>query len=330
MKGSRTRARGRRLSTMMLAGTLAGLLLSGFSAGAADLPFVKARKAAEPLDPPAVEGWNAKVEGYGGSIANRSVAGAQGSITAPLPGPFGIQIDGGGGSFGGNSFNHIGGHLFWRNPSRALLGIYASNTFVNQFGGVSVNHVGAEGEYYWGRFTLQGVASVEFGNSASSGTTTTTIVPPAGGVGVAPGVATTSTFIQGFDVKTTFFDVVNLKYYFTDDASAYVGHRFLGDRNALALGTEVGLPLSRGIMGTAFIEGRVGEGAFHGIWGGLRFYFGDGDKPLIARHRTQDPSNWMSDTLFGVANSSTSSGSSSSTTFCTPPLFIQNGVCGGL
>jgi hypothetical protein len=323
MKDS-SRARGWLLSTTMVA----SLLLSGLAASAADLPFVKAQPA--PLDPPAVDGWNAKVEGYGGSIANRSIAGGQGSIAAPLPGPLGVQIDGGGGSVGGQSFSQIAGHLFWRNPSQALFGIYASNTHLNQFGGVNVNHVGAEGELYWGRFTLQGIAGVEFGNTASSMTTVTTIIPPAGAFGSIPGVATTSTFTQGFDVGTHFFDMVNLKYYFLDDASAYIGHRFLGNKNALALGAEAALPLSHGIMGSAFIEGRVGEGDFHGIWGGLRFYFGNGDKPLIARQRTQDPNSWISDSLFGVLNSSTSSGSSSSTPFCNPPATPQNGSCGTL
>jgi hypothetical protein len=325
MKVSRSRACGWLLSATMLAGSLGGLLLSGLTASAADLPFTKAPQAPEVL--PAVDGWNAKVEGYGGSIANRSLAGGQGSITAPLPGPLGVQIDGGGGRVGGQSFGQIAGHLFWRNPSQALFGIYAGNTHLNQFGGVNVNHVGAEGELYWGRFTLQGIAGVEFGNSASNTITALTVLPPAG---AAPGVTTTSTFIQGFDVGTHFFDMVNLKYYFLDDASAYIGHRFLGNKNALALGAEAALPLSHGIMGSAFIEGRVGEGDFHGIWGGLRFYFGNGDKPLIARHRTQDPNNWISDSLSGVLNSSTSSGSSSSTPFCNPPVTLLNGSCGAL
>ncbi len=316
------------LSTTILAGAVGGLVLSILSATAADLPFKAPRKITEPLDPPAVDGWNAKADAYGGSIASRSVGGVEGSVTGPLPGPFGIQIDGGVGNVGGHQFNQIAGHLFWRNPSQALLGIYVSNTFVNQFGGADVTHVGAEGELYWGRVTLQGVAGVEFGNTASSTTTTTSIIPPVGGPFSPPGVITTSTFTEGFDVKTRFFDQINLKYYFTDDASAYVGHRFLGDRNALALGAEVALPLSRGIMGSAFVEGRVGEGSFHGIWGGLRFYFGDGDKPLIARHRRQDPNNWMPDSLFSILNSQFSSGSTSSTTFCTPPQTLQSdGTC---
>ncbi len=328
MQLSRLIARRLLLSTTMLAGAVGGLLLSGFSAAAADLPFVKARKAPEPLDPPAVDGWNAKADAYGGSIASRSIGGVEGSVAAPLPGPFGVQIDGGGGRVGGQTFNQIAGHLFWRNPSQALLGIYVSTTFLNQFGGADVTQVGAEGELYWGRFTLQGVAGVEFGNTVSSTATGTATIPPVGGPFSPPGVITTSTFTQGFDIGTRFFDQINLKYYFTDDASAYIGHRFLGDKNALALGAEVALPLSRSIMGSAFIEGRVGEGQFHGIWGGVRFYFGDGDKPLIARHRRQDPANWMPDSLFSILNSSTSSGGSSSTLFCNPPQTLQSdGTC---
>jgi hypothetical protein len=324
MKDSQSLARRLLLSTTMLAGTVGGLLLAVLSATAADLPFKAQRKATEPLDQPAVDAWNAKVEGYGGSVAGRSLGGGQGSITAPLPGPFGVQIDGGAGRLDGRMFNQIAGHAFWRNPSQALFGLYVSNTFWDQFGGVNVTNAGFEGEVYWGRFTLQGIAGVEFGNTVANSITTLSVLPPAG---PAPGVATTSTFIQGFDVKTHFFDQINLKYYFTDDASAYIGHRFLGDKNALALGAEAALPFGHGVMGSAFIEGRVGEGDFHGVWGGIRFYFGDGDKPLIARHRRQDPNNWMPDNLFSILNSQTSSGSTSSTTFCNPGDVLTDGVC---
>jgi hypothetical protein len=328
MKTSRSLARRLLLSTTMLAGTVGSLLLSGFTATAADLPFKAQRKVTEPLDPPAVDGWNVKAEGYGGSIAGRSFGGGQGSITAPLPGPFGVQIDGGAGRLDGRMFDQVAGHLFWRNPNQALFGLYVSNTFWDQFGGVNVTHAGAEGELYWGRFTLQGIAGVEFGNSVSNATTATAIQPMGLGFNPPAGVITTSTFITGFDVKTRFFDMVNLKYYFADNASAYVGHRFLGDKNALALGAEAALPFGHGIMGSAFIEGRVGEGDFHGVWGGIRFYFGNGDKPLIARHRTQDPNNWMPDNLFSILNSSTSSGSTSSTLFCDPPrTLLPDGSC---
>jgi hypothetical protein len=245
-----------------------------------------------------------------------------------LSGQFGAQLDGNVGSFDGRAYGTVGGHLFWRDPRQALVGLYVDQTYLDQLGGVRVGHVAAEGEYYWQRFTLQGIVGVEYGNSVSSSTTATT-VGPGGGFGQPPAVATTSTFVQGYDVKTRFFDQINLKYYVTDDWDAYVGHRYLGGKDALALGSEYAFPLGHGIMASGFIEGRVGESQFHGVWGGLRFYFGGKDKPLIARNRQDDPTNWSTDDLFGIVNSSTSSSSSSSTSSCQPGLFNFGGECFG-
>jgi hypothetical protein len=288
---------------------LSGMVGCGFfaasAASAADL-------AAYPNAPastygPAVSGFNGKLDGYGGTVGNRSIAGATGSFSVPLASPYGLQLDGNLGSLDGSRFGAVGGHWFWRDPSRALLGIYGGTTFWDRFGGLNVSHIGGEGEYYLGPITIQGVAGVEFGNSASRTTTTTTSIPP-------PQFSTTTTSIEGFSIKTRFFDRINLKYYFNDDVSAYVGHRFLGGKNALALGSEFALPLGGGMMGTAFVEGRIGEGDNHGIWGGLKLYFGPTDKPLIARHRRDDPDNWTTDTAFSLLGNQT--GSSATTPFC--------------
>jgi endosialidase-like protein len=56
------------------------------------------------------------------------------------------------------------------------------------------------------------------------------------------------------------------------------------------------------LMAAAFIEGRIGENDFDGIWGGLRFYFGQKDKTLIQRHRQDDPIEWVPETLFSIVN----------------------------
>ena len=45
-------------------------------------------------------------------------------------------------------------------------------------------------------------------------------------------------------------------------------------------------------MTSLFVEGRAGENNFHGISGGVRFYFGQKDKTLIRRHREDDPTDW--------------------------------------
>lgn len=63
-------------------------------------------------------------------------------------------------------------------------------------------------------------------------------------------------------------------------------------------------------LGSLFIEGRLGEGNFQGAWAGLRIYSGKSDKPLIRRHREDDPIVW--DTLFTILNSYSSSSNTAS------------------
>lgn len=269
---------------------------------------------------PAVDGPNAKVEGFGGSLANRSIAGAQGAFTVPLIAPLGLQIDGAIGSFDGSRFGNVGGHLFWRDPGLALFGLYTSHTWWDRYGGAYVGQMAGEGEIYYGRFTLQGIAGVEFGNSASNTVSSRSLTPP-GPIqfpigNYTPGVITNSAATDAYNVRTRFFDEINLKYYIADNFSGYVGHRYLGGKNALALGSEYAFGLGRGLMASAFVEGRVGEGSFNGVWGGLKFYFGGHDKPLMARHRQDDPNVWGPDSLFGITNSHSGSSSSSSSTFC--------------
>ena len=60
-----------------------------------------------------------------------------------------------------------------------------------------------------------------------------------------------------------------------------------------------GGPLQRGQIS------RAGEGSFHGVWGGVRFYFGQKDKTLIRRHREDDPTDWGAG-IDGAGNTGTS------------------------
>ena len=197
-----------------------------------------------PAYDPAVSALNGKIEGYGGSFANKTLYGAAGSLTAPIGGQYGAQIDGNVGSLDGSTFGTIGGHWFWRNPNQGLLGIYGAWTGWDRFGGVNVGHVAGEGEYYFGQFTLQGVAGVEFGNTASQ---TSVAVTP----------FFTFTTVDSFDIKTRFFDLINLKYYFSNDLSGYVGHRYRAARMRWRSAPNL-RPLGRGTMASAFVEGRVG------------------------------------------------------------------------
>jgi hypothetical protein len=293
------------LQTTMLAGVVGAVFfLRMQNASAADLPAqlpVKAPPASVFM--PAVDGINWKTGALGGTLANRTVGAWQGSLTIPLAAQYGVQIDGTAGTFDGKFFASTAGHWFWRNPSQGLLGLYVSHTHWDELGGVHATQVAVEGEYYWQRWTLQATAGVEFGNSKSELTN--------GGA-----------FTDTIDVKTRFYDKVNVNYYLTDNWKAFIGHRYLGGKHALALGSEVGVPFGRGAMATAFVEGRVGEADFHGVWGGLKLYFGQKDKPLIARHRQDDPLNWDPDTLFTLTNSFNRTATPPNPTSKCPPGYI--------
>jgi hypothetical protein len=253
----------------------------------------------------AVDGVNGKLGGFDGSFGNKTYYEGEGALAVPLGCEFGAQVDLNGGSFDGRFIGTVAGHLFWRNPAQGLLGVYGDFTKWDEFGGVRAGHVGPEAEGYFGQWTVQGVAGAEFGNSTSG---------------------TVGTVIQTFDVRTRFFDEANLGYYPIDNLELYVGHRYLGGKNAAAFGGEWGIPMSHGVMAALFAEVRVGEDSDHGAWGGVRFYFGQKDKTLIRRHREDDPTNWNngSDSTFNNAGQTTPS---SGPITCPVDHHLHNGVC---
>jgi hypothetical protein len=260
------------LSTTMLSGVIGGVFLATMTAKAADYTI-------PPPQLPAVDGFNGKIDGLGGSYEGRSIAASRGSLSIPLGYSYGLQIDSILGSYDNDFFGGVGGHLFWRNPAVGLLGLYASSVYWNKFSGVHADHFAAEGEFYWGRVSVQGIAGVETGNSTS------VVVGPV---------------IDTFGVTTRFFDMINVNYYLTDDIKVMAGHRYVGGRNALALGGELGIPVARGTMAALFVEGRAGADGYRAVFGGLKFYFGQRDKSLIGRHRQDDPFNWMPDVLSAI------------------------------
>jgi hypothetical protein len=71
----------------------------------------------------------------------------------------------------------------------------------------------------------------------------------------------------------------------------------------LALGGEFAFASRNSVLASAFVEGRIGEDSYNGVWGGLRVYFGRNDKPLIGRHRQDDPPNLLPETLYSIVNS---------------------------
>lgn len=278
---------------------LAAVGLSMHPALAADL-----YNKAPPVNPCAVDGINGKAGGLGGSADDKTYYGGFGSLSLPLGCQFGAQIDGNASSFDSRFLGTFGAHLFWRNPAQGLFGLYGSYTTWDKFGGLNAGHVAAEGELYRGRWALRGIAGVEFGNSVSG---------------------TVGSVIQTYDVKTRFFDQINLAYYLQDDLKLYVGHRYLYGKNMLALGGEWGMPLGGGVMAALFAEGRIGESGDDGVWGGLRFYFGHKNKSLMRRHREDDPFDW-GDNESGVGGSGSTT-PVSTTTSCPAGTHLVGGSC---
>ncbi|MCP4308930.1 MAG: hypothetical protein GY788_29480, partial [bacterium] len=115
---------------------------------------------------PAVDGINAKASGFGGAVGGRALYGGEGSVAMPLGFQYGLQIDGLVAGFenqtqGDVTIGAIAGHLFWRDPSRGLLGAYGHYVHADAFSGVDLYAGAAEAALYLGRFTLEGIAGVD-------------------------------------------------------------------------------------------------------------------------------------------------------------------------
>jgi hypothetical protein len=225
---------------------------------------------------PAVDGINGKIAGFGGGADHTNgFYGTNGSLAVPLAQQWGAQIDGGVGSLDNSGWSRGAGHLFWRDPSIGLVGAYGSYSHWNGIGTLTIPRIGenvsrfaAEGEYYWSRWTVRGVAGYE------------TVRLDAPNVANLPGL---------LSVPNRFFDWVSASYYVTDNLKLSIGHRYTFGRNGLTVGSEYGFALGGGRMASLFAAGLLAEGRNNAVRGGVRFYFGQRDKTLIDRHRQDDP-----------------------------------------
>lgn len=262
-------------SRFVLLATTALAVCLGGAAVAADLSAVPA------MTRPAVDGINGAFELFGGGGDPGGIFGASGKVTIPVGTSFGTQIDATFASLDGDAFVSVADHLFWRDPAKGLVGIYGAYAHYSALDGVNAGRIAVEAEAYLDRFTLRGIAGVEFGDK---------------------GTVTTATSISEFDMKTRFVDMVDLVYYPTDDLSLFVGHRYTGGKNALALGGEFAFLNTGPTSFSAFAEARIGEDDT-AAWAGIKIRFGNSTKSLIRRDREDDPVLWNPDSLYGIANS---------------------------
>ncbi|MEM8973262.1 MAG: hypothetical protein AAGD43_14475 [Pseudomonadota bacterium] len=210
---------------------------------------------------PAVDGVNAKLSFESGpTFGGGEVYGASGSATIPLGHQFGLQLDGVVGTVDGNAIDGVrvyagAAHLFWRDPSKGLIGAYASAIHADVFDGLNVHRGGVEGAIYSGRLTVEGIIGIfhaDFGD-------------------------------------TEFFADAELGYYPDDNFRLSIGYGLVADDHVFKLGGEWAFAGQAGTAASAFVDGYVNADGDGLAIAGLRFYFGQNDKTLIRRHREDDP-----------------------------------------
>ncbi len=216
---------------------------------------------------PAVSDANGKFSVEGGQYDGEQSALSLGSYTVPLGHSFGLQADGALGRIDEDTMGGGGLHLFTRDPSSYLLGLYGS---YHTWNSIDIWRTAAEFQLYMHQFSLDGLAGYE-------------------GIDV-PTTAGGLTVLNADD--NHFFGQVDLAYYPTDDLRIYGGYRYVSETSLGGAGIEY-LVRDYGSPISLFAKADFGDAEFNRVTGGLRFYLGpDPGKSLIERHRTEDPENY--------------------------------------
>lgn len=221
-----------------------------------------------PLLSPAVSEFNGKLAYSGGSLDSAEGHNLDGSFAFPLPRQFGFQADALYSRITDEDFFGAAGHLFWRNPNYGLLGIMGGHLHRD---GVNTFQVGAEVEYYLGRFTLSGSAgagSINYANAAP--------------------------FIDSN--PTRFVGRVSADYYPINDLRLGVSYVTAFHDNLVKGELEYQTPF-HGLALTA--EVAAGDHGYDRWLFGVRYYFGR-NKSLRDRHHRDDPPSLMPQVLHGL------------------------------
>ena len=216
---------------------------------------------AETQSLPAVSEFNGKLSYEGGDMNSATGNNVDGSVTIPVAHQFGFQADGLYSRIGSLGFYGGAGHFFWRDPGIGLLGLTGGYLYRS---GVDTYQVGAEGEYYLGRFTLGffgGVGSISYANPA-------------------PFIDTN---------PTRFVGRLSASYYVLDDLRVGVSYTTAYRDSLYKADLEYQTP----ITGLALLaEGARGDHGYDHWLLGVRYYFG-AKKSLRDRQRQDDPPGLM-------------------------------------
>jgi hypothetical protein len=247
----------------------------------------------------AVSAPNGKFGAYGGGANNingdtgsTGFGQLTGSYAVPLGCAFGVQADGSVTAASGGVWGGVAAHLFYRDPQKYLLGISGSYEAGHGLG--QIYRIGPELELYVNNVNIEAWA----------------------------GWATT------VDGPSDWFAAVDAAIYPDENLRLSGGWRH-------SFGTDVAVgrveyQLDNDKPTALFAEGRVGEGGYSLIKGGINVYFGDTGKTLMQRRRTADPQNWLFDLLASQANGSGSSDTGAACEIdkdCSGDSYCNDGKC---
>jgi hypothetical protein len=208
---------------------------------------------------PAVDGVNGKLS-FAGLVDGPDVQNISGAVSFPLGQNMGLQIDG----YAANvdldilgGFPVYGGaaHLFWRDPTQGLIGLYTDAIHFDVLSGYTVFNTGVEASLYLDRFSIDGALGYTYGD------------------------------VRDEDV----FSQMSVSYYPTDNLSLYLGHGYAHGQNSVIYGAEWAFANQRRTASSFFAKGSVSEDGDHIAEIGVTIYFGQNRKPLLRRHREDDP-----------------------------------------
>lgn len=209
-------------------------------------------------DGPAVSDPNLKISGFGGSSRldrnNDGISGAAASFTFPLAFSFGVQLDGAYARIDNGNFGSTGAHLFWRNPTVGLLGMYVGYSRFDRQGGIDFGRVGGEGQYYHQQWTIDTAGGVKFGDIDQA------------------------------------YGRARLQYYPINDLMLRAGWLYEG-RSFANVGLEYQISNRQRTGVSLFVDGNLSNNDNHSVIGGLKVTFGN-SMSLKDRHRRQDPDSY--------------------------------------
>lgn len=107
---------------------------------------------------PAVSAFNGKFGLSSGHLNDDGRYHAEGSISFPLSHGFGFQVDTAAGATDSGFIGGLGGHLFMRDPSSHLFGVFGSYSAIDK---VDIARIGAEAHFYLDRVSFEGLVGYE-------------------------------------------------------------------------------------------------------------------------------------------------------------------------